>query len=282
MEKKRVSLVLSSGGARGIAHIAIIEELERRGYEICSVAGTSMGAFVGGIFAAGKLPVLKEWMYSLSTMEIVRLFDFSFGTNGLVKGDRIFQELSKLFPDVMIEEMALPFVAISTDIIQNVEVIHDKGSLFNAIRSSISIPTFFKPIKKTDSLLVDGGLLNPAPVNRVRRVDNDLLFVVNVETLQYGLEIKEVEQNLEKTGKSSHSIFKYHGMPGYIKLVNKTIGLMLSQLAELTIEKYNPDLVINFNRELFSTYDFHKYAEIMETGQQHAVEFLDRYEQQFK
>jgi len=282
MSKKKVSLVLSSGGARGIAHIAVIDELESRGYEICSIAGTSAGAMIGGIYASGNFEIFKEWMFKLKPVDIVKLFDFSFSTNGLVKGDKIFLELGKLFPDQNIEDMTIPFVAISTDIINNKEVVLDKGSLFNAIRASISIPTFFKPLKKGDSLLVDGGLFNPAPVNRIKRFGNDLLMVVNVETLRNDFPLASEITDKPETQSILSSVipFKYHGMPGYIQLVNKTIGIMLSQLADLTMEKYHPDLVININRDFFGTYDFHKYSEIMEIGRIHACYYLDRFEKE--
>jgi len=280
MSKKKVSLVLSSGGARGIAHIAVIDELERRGYEICSIAGTSAGAMIGGIYASGNLEIFKEWMFKLKPVDIVKLFDFSFGTNGLVKGEKIFLEMGKLFPDQNIEDLPLPYIAISTDILNNREVIHDKGSLFHAIRASISIPTFFKPFKDGDNLLVDGGLLNPAPANRIKRVDGDLLAVVNVETLRNDYpEYKMAHEKVNPQAKTNPVVpFKYHGMPGYLELVNKTIGIMLSQLTELTIEKHQPHLIININRDFFGTYDFHKYHEILEIGRIHAKGFLDRYE----
>jgi NTE family protein len=280
--KKNVSLVLSSGGARGIAHIAVIDELEKRGYEICSIAGTSAGAMIGGIYASGNFGIFKEWMFKLTPVDIVKLFDFSFSTNGLVKGDKIFQELGKLFPDQNIEDMPIPFVAISSDISNNKEVIIDSGSLFNAIRASISIPTFFKPLRKGDSLLVDGGLFNPAPVNRIKRFENDLLMVVNVETLKndFPLAVEITEKPGTQSLLNSVIPFKYHGMPGYIQLVNKTIGIMLSQLADLTMEKYHPDLVININRDYFGTYDFHKYDEIMEIGKLHANFYLDQFEKE--
>jgi len=283
IQKKKVSLVLSSGGARGIAHIAVIEELESRGYEICSVAGTSMGAFIGGVYASGNLEPFKKWMYSLKTREIIKLIDFSFSSNGLVKGERIFQELANLFPDQPIEEMPIPYVAISTDIINNKEVVHDKGSLFHAMRASISIPTFFKPLQNDDNLLVDGGLLNPVPVDRVKRFKDDLLFVVNVETLNRDPEFSAFyNRDLHAAKKSSTSPLKFLGMPGYLQLVNKTIGIMLSRLSDLTIEKYKPDLLMEINRELFGTYDFHKYHEIMEVGKAHAKVYIDRWEKSKK
>ncbi|HNW49745.1 MAG TPA: patatin-like phospholipase family protein [Prolixibacteraceae bacterium] len=279
MVEKKVSLVLSSGGARGLAHIAVIDELEKRGYEIASIAGTSMGAFVGGIYASGNLNIFKEWMYSLKTIEIVKLFDITLSNNGLLKGERLFHELGKLFPDSLIENLPIPFAAVSTDILNNREVIHQSGSLFHAIRASISIPTFFQPFKTGNTYLVDGGLLNPTPVNRVKRFENDRLVVVNVETQHVDDEIEKMFYSKKAEGKSTTvSPLKFIGMPGYFDLINKTIGLMLSQLADLTIEKYTPDLLINMNRNFFGTYDFHKYSEIIEFGNQIAVKKIDEYE----
>ena len=147
------------------------------------------------------------------------------------------------------------------------------------MRASISIPTFFKPLQNDDILLVDGGLLNPVPVDRIKRVKGDSLFVVNVETLNKDPEFTYLYDKDHHTQKNAHIVpFKYHGMPGYLQLVNKTIGIMLSRLSDLTIEKYKPDLLMEINRELFGTYDFHKYHEIMEVGKAHAKVYIDRWE----
>jgi len=280
MEKK-VSLVLSSGGARGIAHIGIIEELEKRGYEICSISGTSMGELIGGIYASGNFEILKKWLYSLTTVEILKLFDLTLSKNGLVKGDKIFKEFRKFIPDKNIEELPIPFVAVSTDLINNKEVVFESGSLFQAIRASISIPTFFKPLISGDTVLVDGGLLNPTPVNRVKRFENDLLFVVNVESLK-----NKTSSEYKSLEKEEHEITKLHQiLPikqsdhlGYLQILNKTIGIMLNQISELTIEKYNPDMLITIDRERFGTYDFHRYSEIVEAGREIAKIRLDEFE----
>jgi NTE family protein len=277
--KKKVSLVLSSGGARGLAHVAVIDELEKRGYEICSIAGTSMGAFIGGIYASGNMGIFKEWMYSLKAMEIVSLFDFTLSSNGLVKGKKLFHELSKLFPDVAIEELPISFTAVSTDILNNKEVILRSGSLFNAMRASISIPTFFKPFKSESTYLVDGGLLNPTPVNRVKRFEDDILVVVNVESRHADDEIEKLFYSRKAVSKTTNvAPVKFIGVPGYLDLVNKTIGLMLSQLSDLIIEKYPPDLLITIKRDFFGTYDFHKYSEIIEFGNLAAAKKLDEFE----
>jgi len=280
MEKK-VSLVLSSGGARGIAHIGIIEELEKRGYEICSIAGTSMGALIGGIYASGNIEVFKKWLFSLTKVEILKLFDFTLSKNGLVKGDKIFKEFRKFIPDLNIEELPIPFVAVSTDLMNNREIVFERGSLFQAIRASISIPTFFKPLISDDTVLVDGGLLNPTPVNRVKRFDNDLLFVVNVEAQKHKTksEYKSLEKEDQQITKFNQILtIKTSDQPGYFQILNKTIGIMLNQISELTIQKYNPDMLITINRELFGTYDFHRYEEIVEVGREMARIKLDEFE----
>ncbi len=279
--RKKVSLVLSSGGARGIAHIGIINELEKRGYEICSIAGTSMGSLVGGIYASGNLDILVKWLYSLSAVDIIKLFDFTLSKNGIVKGDKAYKEMKKIIPDYNIEDLKIPFVAVSTDIMNNIEIIHDKGSLYQAIRASTSIPTFFKPLKAENTYLVDGGLLNPTPVNRVKRFENDILVVVNVESQKNktGVDKMRLEPVVESEKKELTLLPRNLGdQPGYFKILEKTIGIMLNRISELTIEKYNPDILITIDRELFGTYDFHKYDQIIKFGEKIAGEKINEYE----
>jgi len=279
--KKKVSLVLSSGGARGLAHIGIIKELENRDYEIVSVSGTSMGSLVGGIYASGNLEKLVEWLYSLSTVDILKLFDFILSKNGLVKGDKVYKEMQKIIPDYEIENLLIPFVAVSTDLMNNKEIIHDKGSLYQAIRASTSIPTFFQPVKSNDTYLVDGGLLNPTPVNRIKRFEDDILVVVNVESQKNktGVDNVRLEREAEPEKKINTLLPKgLSDQPGYFKILEKTIGIMLNRISELTIEKYNPDILITIDREKFGTYDFHKYDEIIRLGEEIAREKINEYE----
>lgn len=164
--KPKIALVLGSGGARGLAHIGVIEELLSRGYDITSVAGTSMGALVGGIYAAGKLPDFKKWVLGIDKFRMFQLLDFSFRLDGMVKGQRIISTLKEMVPDLSIEALPIPFAAISTDMAAEREVVFDRGSLFDAIRASISLPAFFRPVHKSDMVLMDGGILNPLPINR--------------------------------------------------------------------------------------------------------------------
>ena len=136
--KKDVALVLSSGGPRGFAYIGAIEELERRGYRITSVAGTSIGSLIGGIYAAGKLDQLKEWLYTLDSWKVFTLMDVSIGRNHLMKGDKLINAMKEIVPEVNIEDLSIPFKAVATDLYTGEEVVFDRGDLFNSIRASIS------------------------------------------------------------------------------------------------------------------------------------------------
>ena len=117
-----------------------------------------MGALVGGIYATGKMQAYKNWMYTLNKLEIFNLIDFNVGIQGLVKGDRVFKKMKEFIPDRNIEDLEIPYAAVAADIINNKEVVFTKGSVYNAIRASIAIPTVFTPVKTDDGLLVDGGV----------------------------------------------------------------------------------------------------------------------------
>lgn len=178
--KKDVALVLSSGGPRGFAYIGAIEELLSRDYNITSVAGTSIGSLIGGIFAAGRLPQIKDWLYTLDAWKVFTLMDLSISKNHLVKGDRVIEAIKEIVPDVQIEDLRIPFKAIATDLYTGEEVIFDEGDLFDAIRASISIPSLFRPVKYGYRTLIDGGIVNAIPLNRVDRNGHDILIAFDV------------------------------------------------------------------------------------------------------
>ncbi len=275
---KDVALVLSTGGARGCAHIGAIKVLKKNGFNITSVAGTSMGALVGGIYATGRLQQFEEWISSLDIMEVLRLTDFTISKKGIVKGKRVIERIKEIVPESNIEDLSIPFCAVATDIINGTETVFIKGNLYDAIRASISIPTVFQPLKIDKQYYVDGGLLNPVPVNRVKRHDGDLLVVVNVSSpipyekkkdeiepvmvrkqLKYINQIKDKLNNLIPAKKEDDiSIFN---------LVNSSISTMMRKISELTLEKYQPDLLINISKESFSTFDFYKAKEIIKEGE---------------
>lgn len=179
-QKKSVALVLSSGGPRGFAYIGAIEALEENGYAITSIAGTSIGSLVGGIYAVGKLGEFKEWLYSLNTWEVFSLMDLSIAKNHFMKGERIIEAIMKIVPDVNIEDLPIPYCAVATDLYTGREVVFDRGPLFKAIRASISIPSLFRPVKYGFTTLIDGAIANCLPLNRVQRTKNDILVAFDV------------------------------------------------------------------------------------------------------
>ncbi len=179
-DTKDVALVLSSGGPRGFAYIGAIEELEKRGYNITSIAGTSIGSLIGGIYAAGKLAEIKDWLFSLDAWKVFTLMDISISTNHLVKGDKVIEAMKEIVPEVNIEDLRIPYCAVASDLFTGEEIIFDKGELFRAIRASISIPSLFRPVKYGTRTLIDGGIVNTMPLDRVARNGHDLLVGFNV------------------------------------------------------------------------------------------------------
>ena len=175
-----MALALSSGGPRGFAYIGALEVLQERGYEVSAVAGTSIGALVGGVYAAGRLAEFKEWLLSLNTRKVFSLVDWSLSINHLVKGEKIIEAIKEVVPDVKIEEMPLPFSAIATDLYTGEEVVFDKGNLFSAIRASMSIPSLFKPVQYGNTVLIDGHSSNCLPLNRVKREKGGILIGFDV------------------------------------------------------------------------------------------------------
>ena len=201
--KKSVALVLSSGGPRGLAYIGAIEELQSRGYSIHSVAGTSMGSLVGGVFAAGKLAEFKEWITTLDGWKVFSLMDFSLSKNHFVKGDKIMDAIKCIVPDVDIESLEIPYRAVATDISTGEEVVFSSGKLFDAIRASISIPSLFRPVPYGMSMLIDGCMVNCLPLNRVVRSEDDILVAfdtnyMNPATIRTSLLRESVEAAAEE------------------------------------------------------------------------------------
>ncbi len=176
---KKVALVLGSGGARGYAHIGVIEELQARGYEIGCIAGCSMGAVVGGIFAAGKLREYREWTESLDYLDVLRLLDVSFRL-GAIRGERVFGRIHDIVGEINIEDLSITFTAVATDLTNQQEIWFQEGCLHQAMRASAAIPSLFTPVVQGKRMLVDGGLLNPLPIVPVVSSHCDLIIAVNL------------------------------------------------------------------------------------------------------
>ena len=202
---KDVALVLSSGGARGLVHIGAIEELEARDYRITSIAGCSMGALIGGVYAAGKLEEFREWMKTVDRKKMLELTDFSLSLNHIVKGTRIIEAIMEFVPDMPIEDLPIRDCAVATDLKSGHEVVFREGSLFKAIRASISLPSFYEPVQRDGMILIDGGVTNPIPMNRVQRHEGDILVGVDVSGHDYETQW-EIRQELTEKRKRSKSL----------------------------------------------------------------------------
>lgn len=284
--KKDVALVLSSGGARGLAHIGAIEELLDRGYHIQSIAGTSMGALVGGMYASGHLETFREWMKTIDKRKIHELTDYSPSLNHLVKGKRIIEALMHIVPDVDIDELPIPYAAISTDWESGHEVVFRHGSLYQAIRASISLPAYLEPMHIDSKVLIDGGTTNPLPLNRVERKKGDLLVAVNVCGHDYEGELKlkrtaerqhiASSRTLQLLNKIMPEAFKLDF--NYYTLLNRTASIMIHQNAQLMMRICPPDILLDLPMRRFSGSDYAKSERLIALGRARMKRVLDEYE----
>lgn len=179
-EGKRVALVLGSGGARGYAHIGALQVLAERGYEVVAVAGSSMGALVGGLFCAGKLDAYTDWVTTLSQRDVLKLLDPALLGPGAIRLERVLSRMSEILDGALIEDLPIPYTAVATDIGARREVWFSSGPVDVAIRASVAIPGLITPIMVNGRLLVDGGVLNPVPMEPVIGVDADFTLAVNL------------------------------------------------------------------------------------------------------
>ena len=275
MAKHNIALVLSSGAARGVAHIAVIEELLQDGHKITSLAGSSMGAVVGGMHTAGTLIQYKEWLKKLDYWDVFNLLDFSISSKGFIKGEKVFKKTAPFIPKINIEDLPIPFVAVASDIIHKRVVVYDHGDLKAAIRASVSIPTILHPIRDGDSIIVDGGVANPLPMDLVKRHPGDKLVVVDVNAnVSFAKpKMKEKEQNFindlrihYKNWRKSDK--KKDNNLGIFDVLNESIDLTQETLSKLMLQQFKPDLVIEVSRKVCGTMDFHKTPEILALGRE--------------
>lgn len=285
-DKKDVALVLSSGGARGLAHIGAIEELVDRGYRIRSIAGTSMGALVAGMYATGNLDRFKEWMETMDRRKIISLTDFSLGFDHLVKGRRIIAALKEIVSDVRIEDLPIPYTAVATDWESGHEVVFTRGSLYGAIRASISLPAFFSPVKSGSKILIDGGITNPLPLNRVARTKGDLLVAVNVSGHDYlgQSRMKRAVEKRELENSRALRLLKrimpadVHPEFNIYTLLNRTSSIMIHQNAQLSIRLTPPDILVDISMQRYGGFDYDKSARLARIGRRRMKEAIDGYE----
>lgn len=275
-----VSLVLGSGGARGLAHIGVIHWLEEHGYQIDSISGCSMGALVGGVYAAGKLDEYEAWARAITRLDIVTLLDVAWSKTGLVRGDRIINALVELVGDKKIEDLPVPFTAVAADVKRQREVWIQSGPLFDAIRASISLPILFTPFNRDGVELIDGGVLNPIPIAPTFRDQTDMTIAVDaggpidsetgaaaksvnassdVSAFRSRLQefISQFKDSLGSSGKQEWAAFE---------IVNDAFDAMQSTISRLKIAASPPDKVIVIPRNRCKMLEFHRADELIAYG----------------
>ena len=304
---KRVALVLGSGGARGLAHIGAIEALEDRGYTITSIAGCSMGSIIAGMYAAGQLKEAKAWFLSVDKQLILRMIDINLlSNNSLVKGERIIKELEKVVPDRPIEELNIPCTIVASDMMSTEEVVFRSGSLFEAVRASISIPLFFKPVQIGAQLLIDGGILNPLPLHVIEREEGDILVAMDIsgkdsmpveteyepidvdgklnELIARGVPVpKSWEAQLRSLGRKVDHLRESRAKDlgrniNFFGLLDRMSDMQIQQNTLLSLRLTPPDIHAVMRQYAYNTFDFDKAEQIIADGYQIMSTALDEYE----
>jgi NTE family protein len=306
--KKNVSLILGSGGARGYAHIGVIETLEKEGYEIKSVAGSSMGALIAGLYAVGKLEEYKQWVLNLNYFDIYKLLSISLVEGGLVDAEKVFDKIKIIIGDVNIEDLPIKYKAVATDLNTQEPIVFEKGKLIDAIRASVAIPTIFIPVYKNDKVLVDGGVLNPLPINLTFKDETDLKIAVNLDANiknKYIIELPKEQLTREeilynefnklvnkaetllpkellnvankyrlswrKSKKKENRLASKHDISSILRMTLDTAQTVLSKYY---IQNYKADIIIDISKESCSFYEFTKAYKMIEIGKMAAKEAL--------
>ena len=291
-KKTTVSLVLGSGGARGLAHIGVIKWLVENDYEIKSISGSSIGALIGGIYASGNLDKYEKWVCSISKLDIISLLDFTWKANGLVRGDKIINTLVKLLGDQLIEDLPLSFTAVASDIEHEKEVWINSGSLFDAIRASISMPLFFTPVKRKGKLLIDGGVLNPMPIAPTFGDQTDLIIAVSLAGVREKISVNPVKPlpKVHKKNKIKHDIHMHQKLFGFVNgfissanehstqaledlpywgsfdIVNQALDAMQSTITRQKLASYPADYIIEIARNCCGSLEFDRAQEMIDLG----------------
>lgn len=314
---KRVALVLGSGGARGYAHIGVIDELEMRGYEIVAISGCSMGALVGGVHAAGQLDGYREWVCALDYFDVLRLVDVTWSPMGAMRASRVMSKLESLIGDTRIEDLSIPVTTVATDLVRQREIWFQSGPLLQAIRASIAVPGIITPVHLGNQVLVDGGLLNPLPIMPTVSSHADLVLAVNVTAQSpYPVTLDELlppaeaaeeharEQEREEQGRgfgawmagvrdqAQRMFSSFSDEDGEedseqnanrrawskLDMMLQSFDITQAALARYKIAGYPPDILIEIPKTVCGAYEFHRAEALIKLGRHLAVQALDRHE----
>lgn len=271
-ESKNVALVLGGGGARGLAHIGAIEVLQENGYNITSVAGTSMGALVGGLFAAGRFNDLKQTVLGLTRRRILSLIDVSIGFDHIATAEKLRQLLDKMTEGKKIEQLDIPFCCSASDVVDGKERVFTSGPLSDAIRASISIPCVFSPMRVDGHVYVDGSVHNTLPLNRVARQEGDILVAVNASApdskphAEFMPKPAEGDNQVLQWLKEKLPIMKKPFSENYLKMAMRVAQLSIQNNTEMAIANTPPDICVDIPMDAFGLFDFNRGQEIIDYG----------------
>lgn len=276
---KTISLVLGSGGARGLVHVGVIRWLVEHGYEIKSISGCSIGALIGGVYAAGKLDEFEEWVTSIDQGDMAMLLDFSWQSSGMFKGDKIIDTLRGLIGEISIEDLPIPYTAVAANVADEKEVWLQSGSLFDAIRASISLPLFLTPHVINGEVLIDGGVLNPVPIAPTFGDNTDFTLAVNLggepemvkqEVMPVSLPTKEsklhekVVHFIDNLGSSVKSKMTFNF--AFYDIANQAFDAMQSTIARQKLAAYPADITLEIPRNACGTLEFYRSQEMIDRG----------------
>ncbi|MCD6182565.1 MAG: patatin-like phospholipase family protein [Candidatus Cloacimonetes bacterium] len=290
--KKKVGLVLGSGGAKGLSHIGVIKFLEEMDVKINFITGSSIGALIGGAYASGlSIKEIEDIALETDLTTTAKLFSPGFGNSGLVTGSKVSELLRSMLGNINIENLKIPFTAVATDIVTGEEIRFSKGNLVEAIRASISIPVIFKPVIWNNIVLVDGGLVNPVPINVAREMGADYIIAVNILSSKINPNVKSDKKAKNKIESDKHleiilalqrkleglivdhkwirNFIKHkekEDLPGMKKILNHSVQIIQERLVDLSVKLYRPDVLIEPEVGNIGTFDFYKAEEVIELG----------------
>jgi len=292
---KKLGLALGSGSARGWAHIGVIQCLQEANIHIDIVCGTSVGALVGGALAGNFMAGLEKMVRSLTWTDIIGFMDLLFPRSGFIEGDKIINHFRNNFSDANIEDLAIPFAAVSTDIMTGREIWLKDGSLMDAVRASISMPGIFTPCKYKDHWLVDGGLVNPVPVSLCRAMGADVVIAVNLNSELIGLpryinrgkqKNRNSKAGKKETGKfagffSKNFLPKGKGVEqkaledehSIFNVIAASLNIMQDRMTKQRLAGDPPDMLISPRLSQIGLLEFNRAAEAIEEGRQ-AMAFM--------
>ena len=244
-----------------------------------------MGALIGGVYATGKLEEFREWMKTVDRKKMLELTDFSLSLNHFVKGKRIIEAIMEFVPDVAIEDLPIPYCAVATDLKAGKEVVFSEGSLFEAIRASISLPSFYEPVQRDDMILIDGGVINPIPLNRVKRTAGDILVGVDVSGHDYKTQWDAMHKLAEwqKNDKSLKAKILDKLIPdnlefNYYTVLSRTSSLMIRQNSILMTKLMKPEMLIDIQMSRYGGFDYDKSEKIIAIGRIKTSLAISKYE----